>query len=170
MKYSNFHLVCSLIFCGMLYQLENTYIYLLASKAYQDLPLNLYVLIGFGFLRNCSFPFLIIAIDCLWLSSRLIFLQNRHSHDQRSLVIILQDAENLLSQVKLSESAHIRAGSYSGGMKRRLSVAIALIGDPKLVFLDEPVFSIIPPCLCFLLRLLLFADPGSLQILSSVVN
>ena len=41
--------------------------------------------------------------------------------------------------MKLTGSAKIRAGSYSGGMKRRLSVAIALIGDPKLVFLDEPV-------------------------------
>lgn len=57
---------------------------------------------------------------------------------------IKSDAENLLSQVKLSESAHIRAGSYSGGMKRRLSVAIALIGDPKLVFLDEPTTGMDP--------------------------
>ncbi|KAL5724971.1 Phospholipid-transporting ATPase abca7 [Ranunculus cassubicifolius] len=31
-----------------------------------------------------------------------------------------------------------RAGKYSGGMKRRLSVAIALIGDPKVVYMDEP--------------------------------
>lgn len=37
------------------------------------------------------------------------------------------------------DAAKVRAGSYSGGMKRRLSVAIALIGDPKLVILDEPV-------------------------------
>jgi len=57
---------------------------------------------------------------------------------------IKSDAENLLSQVKLSEAAHIRAGSYSGGMKRRLSVAIALIGDPKLVFLDEPTTGMDP--------------------------
>lgn len=41
--------------------------------------------------------------------------------------------------MKLTDAAHVRAGSYSGGMKRRLSVAIALIGDPKLVILDEPV-------------------------------
>ncbi|KAF3598159.1 hypothetical protein DY000_02026381 [Brassica cretica] len=48
-------------------------------------------------------------------------------------------AEKLLADVKLTGAAKIRAGSYSGGMKRRLSVAIALIGDPKLVFLDEPL-------------------------------
>ncbi|KAL5727564.1 hypothetical protein ACHQM5_000747 [Ranunculus cassubicifolius] len=49
-------------------------------------------------------------------------------------------AANSLSEVKLQEAAKMRAGSYSGGMKRRLSVAIALIGDPKLVILDEPVY------------------------------
>ena len=41
--------------------------------------------------------------------------------------------------MRLTDAAKVRAGSYSGGMKRRLSVAIALIGDPKLVILDEPV-------------------------------
>ncbi|RYR08550.1 hypothetical protein Ahy_B05g076286 isoform G [Arachis hypogaea] len=44
-----------------------------------------------------------------------------------------------LAEVRLTDSAKVRAGSYSGGMKRRLSVAISLIGDPKLVVLDEPV-------------------------------
>lgn len=50
-----------------------------------------------------------------------------------------QEAEELLARVKLTEKAEVRSRSYSGGMKRRLSVAIALIGDPKLVILDEPV-------------------------------
>ncbi|KAL5703110.1 ATP-binding cassette sub- A member 2 [Ranunculus cassubicifolius] len=53
-------------------------------------------------------------------------------------------AKNSLSDVKLHEAANRTAGSYSGGMKRRLSVAIALIGDPKLVILDEPTTGMDP--------------------------
>lgn len=52
--------------------------------------------------------------------------------------------EKSLAEVRLTEAAKIRAGSYSGGMKRRLSVAIALIGDPKLVILDEPTTGMDP--------------------------
>nr|XP_043637334.1 ABC transporter A family member 2-like isoform X2 [Erigeron canadensis] len=50
----------------------------------------------------------------------------------------------LLAEVRLTESARVRARSYSGGMKRRLSVAIALIGEPKLVILDEPTTGMDP--------------------------
>ncbi|KAG8379146.1 hypothetical protein BUALT_Bualt07G0057800 [Buddleja alternifolia] len=52
--------------------------------------------------------------------------------------------QNLLAEVKLTEAAKVRAGSYSGGMRRRLSVAIALIGEPKLVILDEPTTGMDP--------------------------
>ncbi|KAI4319131.1 hypothetical protein MLD38_032767 [Melastoma candidum] len=52
--------------------------------------------------------------------------------------------EKSLADVRLTEAAKMRSGHYSGGMKRRLSVAIALIGDPKLVILDEPTTGMDP--------------------------
>lgn len=57
---------------------------------------------------------------------------------------IKNGTSQLLEQVKLTEAGNVRAGSYSGGMKRRLSVAIALIGDPKIVYLDEPTTGMDP--------------------------
>ena len=41
-------------------------------------------------------------------------------------------------RMDLTDYADRTAGGYSGGNKRKLSVAQALIGDPKIVFLDEP--------------------------------
>ncbi|KAM6569736.1 hypothetical protein CsatB_017721 [Cannabis sativa] len=52
--------------------------------------------------------------------------------------------EKSLAEVRLTKAATVRVGSYSGGMKRRLSVAVALIGDPKLVILDEPTTGMDP--------------------------
>ena len=49
-----------------------------------------------------------------------------------------------LQLVRLLSVADIRAGTYSGGMKRRLSLVIATIGDPKIIFLDEPTTGMDP--------------------------
>ena len=50
----------------------------------------------------------------------------------------------LLTKMGLSEDAKRRAGKYSGGMKRRLSLILALISDPQIAFLDEPTVAMDP--------------------------
>jgi ABC-type multidrug transport system ATPase subunit len=54
------------------------------------------------------------------------------------------EVDQRLKDVALTAAANAAAGSFSGGMKRRLSVAIALVGDPRIVFLDEPTTGMDP--------------------------
>ena len=49
-----------------------------------------------------------------------------------------------LQDVGLDPVADIQAGNFSGGMKRRLSVAVALVGDPQFLLLDEPTTGMDP--------------------------
>jgi ABC-2 type transport system ATP-binding protein len=46
--------------------------------------------------------------------------------------------DELLARVGLTEAARRRVGGYSGGMKRRLDLALALVHRPRILFLDEP--------------------------------
>lgn len=55
-----------------------------------------------------------------------------------------QTAERLLKQFDLIEAADRRALSYSGGMRRRLDIAMSLIGHPKIIFFDEPTTGLDP--------------------------
>lgn len=48
------------------------------------------------------------------------------------------EAQRVLRDVKLEEAADRRVPTYSGGMRRRLSVGLATVGDPLALFLDEP--------------------------------
>jgi ABC-2 type transport system ATP-binding protein len=53
-------------------------------------------------------------------------------------------ADELLRRVGLSEAADRRVGGYSGGMKRRLDLALALVHSPRILFLDEPTTGLDP--------------------------
>jgi ABC-2 type transport system ATP-binding protein len=53
-------------------------------------------------------------------------------------------AAGLLEQFELVEAASKPAATYSGGMKRRLDLAMGLVGDPRIIFLDEPTAGLDP--------------------------
>ncbi|ETK86251.1 hypothetical protein F441_09243 [Phytophthora nicotianae CJ01A1] len=55
-----------------------------------------------------------------------------------------EEVNTKITEVGLTEKRHVFAGSLSGGMKRKLSVAICLLGDSSLVFLDEPTSGMDP--------------------------
>ncbi|WP_226578094.1 ATP-binding cassette domain-containing protein [Halobacillus litoralis] len=53
-------------------------------------------------------------------------------------------AQQLLEIVQLTEAAGRRIGNYSGGMRRRLDLALTLVNEPKILFLDEPTTGLDP--------------------------
>jgi ABC-2 type transport system ATP-binding protein len=53
-------------------------------------------------------------------------------------------ADELLERFGLADAGGRRVGTYSGGMRRRLDIAMSLIGDPPVIFLDEPTTGLDP--------------------------
>ena len=53
-------------------------------------------------------------------------------------------ADELLERFGLAEAGGRRVATYSGGMRRRLDIAMSLIGDPRIIFLDEPTNGLDP--------------------------
>ena len=52
--------------------------------------------------------------------------------------------DELIERVGLAEAADRRVGGYSGGMRRRLDLALALVHRPRILFLDEPTTGLDP--------------------------
>ena len=55
-----------------------------------------------------------------------------------------EQVDSLLYQVNLWESKHQKLGTFSGGMKQRFGIAQALLGDPKIIIVDEPTAGLDP--------------------------
>ncbi len=75
------------------------------------------------------------ALDNLMFFGRLVGLSGSDAKTQ---------AMNNLALMELEQRAKGKISKYSGGMKRRINLAIALMGNPKLLFLDEPTVGIDP--------------------------
>lgn len=58
--------------------------------------------------------------------------------------VVLSRTETLLSKFGLTDAADRRASTYSGGMRRKLDLAISLIAKPSIIFLDEPTTGLDP--------------------------
>ncbi|MFE6997212.1 ABC transporter ATP-binding protein [Microbacterium sp. NPDC057659] len=53
-------------------------------------------------------------------------------------------ADDMLARFSLTDAGGRKAGEYSGGMRRRLDIAMSLIGNPPVIFLDEPTTGLDP--------------------------
>ncbi|AFC28428.1 ABC transporter [Paenibacillus mucilaginosus 3016] len=55
-----------------------------------------------------------------------------------------QVADDMLKRFGLTDAANRKASTYSGGMRRRLDIALSLVGKPQIIFLDEPTTGLDP--------------------------
>ena len=78
---------------------------------------------------------MLTGVENLRLFGRLLGLGRRRAHER---------ADELLAAFSLTEAGGKRVNSYSGGMRRRLDLAVSLIAQPPLVFLDEPTTGLDP--------------------------
>lgn len=84
----------------------------------------------FGVFRN------ITALECM---NYIASLKGMHNKKERQ-----QEIEILLGKVNLLSERNKKVGRFSGGMKRRLGIAQALIGNPQILLVDEPTAGLDP--------------------------
>ena len=89
----------------------------------------------------------------------------------RAAGVPVDRADHLLAQVGLAPAARQRAGGYSLGMRQRLGLAAALLGDPRILVLDEPANGLDPQGIRWLRDLLrsLAAEGRSVLISSHIL-
>ncbi len=80
------------------------------------------------------------AVDEVLTGRENLMLVARLRHLPSAEVI----ADDLLSRFQLGDAARRRVSTYSGGMRRRLDIAMSLIGNPPVIFLDEPTTGLDP--------------------------
>lgn len=68
----------------------------------------------------------------------ILIIRLRHLSDPRLI------ADDLLNRFGLADAADRRTSTYSGGMRRRLDIAMSLVGSPLVIFLDEPTTGLDP--------------------------
>ncbi len=83
-----------------------------------------------------------IGIDSLMKAMELLTLQAQLFGASRSEA--KTRAQELIELVRLTDAVERRVGTYSGGMRRRLDLAMALVHEPKVLFLDEPTTGLDP--------------------------
>ena len=79
-----------------------------------------------------------------------------------------QAADDLLKRFGLTDAADRKTSTYSGGMRRRLDIAMSLVGKPQLIFLDEPTTGLDPEARTEVLKIVKeLADSGTTVFLTT---